>query len=90
MKRELFACYMKQWLLGGRVPEHMFIPAAVTASGAKNVMCLIIPDMALKFLCWRYRDTYFFLYLGSLARGSNCVFSSGPDFCLTDTWPGSR
>lgn len=55
---------MKQWLLGGRVPEHMFIPAAVTASEAKNVMCVIIPDMALKFLCWRYGDTYFFCTLG--------------------------
>lgn len=27
---------MKQWLLGGEVPEHIFIPAVVAASESKT------------------------------------------------------
>ena len=66
------------WVLGGEVPGHIFIPAAVR--------CLITPERALKILCWRFGGVLSLSVLGSLVR----VLILSPLLGLISEWTGKQ
>lgn len=56
------------WSIGfweGEVPEHIY-SCCCHSIWVQDPICLITPDVILKFLCWRFGGYLVFLYLGSL------------------------